>query len=225
VALLGDGVPAVGFPAPDHPLGGLVRGLPFVLAEACWFAPAYQPIATTGLDPQRNLLLCPRPFQLAQVRQLFPRDKEPIDYAIAGVLRAGAGGGVASLEFNIWDVRKGKLLKTLRHEGADAVQVLWPALLNYIEAAKPVSMPIEYALPADAAAHAKALDHLVHFFLVEKEVLPAEKLGEHAPRLAALAAHVDANPGALVPRLALEAGCGHCRNLGLEFSADVERPR
>lgn len=215
VALLGEGTRPGEFAAPDHPQAAVVRGLPLALAEACWFAPAYRPIATSGLDPQKNLLVCPRTFRLEQIRQLFPAREEPIDYAITGTLRAAAGGAVGAVEFTIWDVRKGKLLKTLTREGADALAHAWPLLLGYIEAAKPGPAPFEYALPAEPAAHAVALDHVLHFFLVEKGVLAAEKLAPHEARLEALAAYAAAHPGTLVPRLALVAALRHCEAIGL----------
>ncbi len=215
IALVGEGLKAGEFAAPDHPLAAVVRGLPLALAEACWFAPAYRPIATSGLDPQKNLLLCPRPFRLEQIRQLFPAREEPLDYALAGTVRAAAGGALGGVEFTIWDVRKGKLLKTLALEGADALARAWPLLLGYIEAAKPGPAPLDYALPADPGAHAVALDHVLHFFLVEKGVLAADKLAPHETRLEFLAAHAADHPAAAVPRLALVAALRHCQTLGL----------
>lgn len=220
-ALLGDGVPANSFAPPDHPLAGLVRGLPLALAEACWFAPAYQPIATTGLAPDKNLLLSPRPFRGEQIRQLFPQEKEPLDFGIAGTFHAAPGGAVASVEFTIWDVRKTKLLKTVRFEGPDALTRGWPLLLGYIEAAKPGPAPLAYALPADPVAHAVALDHVLHFFLVEKTVLAPEKLAPHTARLSYLAEYATTHSGAAVPRLALLAALQHCRTLGLEIPAEI----
>lgn len=220
-ALLGDGVPANSFAAPDHPLAALVRGLPLALAEACWFAPAYRPIATTGLAPDKNLLLSPRAFRGEQIRQLFPQEKEPLDFAIAGTIHAAPGGAIASVEFTIWEVRKTKLLKTVRFEGPDAISRGWPLLLGYIEAAKPGPAPLAYALPADPVAHAAALDHVLHFFLVEKAVLAPEKLAPHAPRLAFLAEYAAAHADLATARLTLFAALHHCQASGLEVPAEI----
>ena len=212
----------------DHPLASLARGLPFALAEACWFAPAYRPLALTGLDQEKELLRLPRAFRAEQLSQLFPKRETPLDYAISGTVRASAAGELLAAEFTIWDIRKHKLLKTLRHEGADAVARLWPVLLGYIEAAKPGPAPFDYALPADPAAHAVALDHVLHFFLAEKAVLAPEKLAPHDQRLAALAAYATAQGEAQVPRLLLQAALRHCATLGLavppEIAALAEQP-
>ncbi|MFT3830553.1 MAG: hypothetical protein QM691_12700 [Opitutaceae bacterium] len=211
----------------DHPLAPLTRGLPFALAEACWFAPAYRPVALTGLDPEKDLLRLPRAFRAEQISQLFPKKEEPIDYAISGTVHASAAGALAAVELTIWDIRKHKLLKSLRFDGADAVARAWPTLLGYIEAAKPGPAPLEYALPADPAAHAVALDHVLHFFLVEKNVLPPERLAPHEPRLAALADYATAHADVPVPRLLLFAALRHCQALGLavppEIAAAAER--
>ena len=220
-ALVGSGIPAGQIAPPDHPLAGLVRGLVLALAEACWFAPAYLPVAVTGLDPAKNLLLAPRAFVGEQVRQLFPKEKEPLDYAIVGTIHAGAGPDLAALEFTIWDIRKGKLLKSLRLDGADALSRAWPQLLGYIEALKPGPAPLSYALPADPARHAVALDQVLHFFLAEKGVLAVEKLAPHEARLAAVAAYAESQPEAVVPRLALVAAAQHCHNLGLALSPEL----
>ncbi len=220
-ALLGDGVPAKSFAPPDHPLAALVRGLPLVLAEVCWFAANYRPIATTGLAPDKNLLLSPLPFRGEQIRQLFPKEKEPLDYGIAGTIHAAPGGVIASLEFTIWDVRKTKLMKSLRFEGPDALARGWPQLLGFIEANKASTGAVPYTLPADPAAHAAALDHVLHFFLVEKSVLAAGKLAPHTTRLAALADYADTYHEAAAPRLALFAALHHCQALGLEVPPAV----
>ena len=221
IALAGDGV-APGKVAPaDHPLAATVRGLTFALAEACWFAPAYRALGVTGLDPDKNLLLLTQAFRGGQVRQLFPKEKEPVDYAITGLIQATPGGAVAFVEFSIWNIQKDKLLKTLRLDGADSIARAWPLLLGYIEAAKPGSAPLPYALPADPVVHAIALDHVLHFFLAEKGVLPLEKLAPHAPRLAALAAYASAHAEAAVPSLALVAALHHCQALGLEIPPGI----
>lgn len=221
IALVGDGVAEGKIAPPDHPLAPVVRGLPLALAEACWFAPAYRPTAVTGIDQEKNLLLAPRAFVAGQVRQLFPSDQDPIDYAIAGTLRAAPGGVIGSLEFVIWDIRKSKLLKTFRLDGPDALARAWPQLLGYIEAARPGPAPIDYALPADPVAHATALDHVLHFFLAEKGVVPPETLAPHLPRLAALAAYAAAHPDAVVPGLILRAAIRHCEALGLEVPPEI----
>jgi hypothetical protein len=221
LALSGDGIGAGKMAPPDHPLAALVRGLPFALAEACWFAPGYRPVALSGLDPDKNLLLSPRAFTGSQARDLFPKKEEPVDYAIAGTVQAAADGVLGAAEFTIWDIRKGKLLKTLRLEGADAVTRAWPVLLGYIEAAKPGPAPIEYALPADPVAHAVALDHLLHFFLAAKNVLAPEKLAPHEPRLAALAEYASSQPDAKVPSLMLVAALHHCQSLGLPIPPEI----
>ena len=176
----------------------------------------------TGLDPDKNLLIAPRAFVAGQVRQLFPSEQEPIDYAIAGTLRAAPGGVIGTLEFVIWDIRKSKLLKTLRLDGPDALARAWPQLLGYIEAARPGPAPFAYTLPTDPAAHAAALDHVLHFFLAEKGVLPPGKLAPHFPRLAALAAYAEGQAGAAVPRLALRAAIRHCETLALPVPAEIE---
>lgn len=221
IALAGDGV-APGKVAPaDHPLAATVRGLTFALAEACWFAPAYRALGVTGLDPDKNLLLLTQAFRGGQVRQLFPRGKEPVDYAITGLIQAAPDGAVAAVEFSIWNIQKDKLLKALRLDGADSIARAWPLLLGYIEAAKPGTARLPYTLPADPVAHAIALDHVLHFFLAEKGVLPLEKLAPHAPRLAALAAYASAHAEAAVPRLALVAALHHCQALGLEIPPEV----
>lgn len=222
LALVGPGIPAGQIAPSDHPLASLVRGLVFALAEACWFAPAYRPVAMTGIDPAKNLLLAPRAFSGEQIRQLFPKEKEPVDYAIAGTVQADAQNELAAVEFTIWDVRKNKGLKTLRFEGADAVNQAWPLLLGYIEAAKPGPAPISYTLPADPARHAVALDHVLHFFLAEKGVLAAEKLAPHEARLAAVAAYAESQGDAVVARFAVIAAAHHCRNLGLSLSPELE---
>ena len=220
-ALVGDGVTPGKVPPADHPLAATARGLTFALAEACWFAPAYRALGITGIDPEKNLLLLPRAFTGDQVRQLFPQEKEPIDYAITGTIKAAPGGAVASVEFAIWNIAKRKLLKTLRLDGPDSLSQAWSLLLGYIEAAKPASAPIPYALPADPVAHALALDQLLHFFLAEKGVLPREKLAPHAPRLTALADYASAHPQAIAPRLALRAAIHHCTALELEIPPAV----
>lgn len=214
-ALVGEGLPAGKIPPADHPLAALARGLPFALAEACWYAPAYRAVALTGLDPNKNLLVPPRVFSAGQIRDLFPRKEEPLDYAICGTIRAGTAGALAGIEFVIWNIRKNKLLKSLRLDDADALARGWPLLLGYIEAAKPSPASFDYATPADPAAHAAALDHVLHFFLVEKNVLPPEKLAPHEPRLTALADYAEATPGAAVPKFALQAALQHCTALGL----------
>ena len=220
-ALIGDGVATGRIAPPDHPLAAVVRGLTFALAEACWFAPAYRAISVTGLDPDKNLLLAPRAFRGEQVRQLFPQDQEPVDFAITGTVQAAAGGAVGAVEFTIWDIRKVKLLKTLRLDGPDSIPRAWPLLLGYIEAAKPGTAPVPYALPADPVAHAVALDHVLHFFLAEKGVLPVEKLAPHTPRLTALADYASAHADAATPRFALLAALHHCRALNLEIPPEV----
>ena len=221
LALVGDGI-APGKIAPaDHPLASTVRGFTFALAEACWFAPAYRALGITGLDPDKNLLLSPRAFRGEQIRQLFPKGKEPIDYAISGTIQAAPGGTVAAVEFSIWNIQKNKLLKTLRLDGPDSLSRAWSLLLGYIEAAKPGTAPLPYTLPTDPVAHAIALDHVLHFFLAEKGVLPPEKLAPHAPRLTALADYANAHADSAVPRLALFAALHHCQALGLEIPPEV----
>jgi hypothetical protein len=220
-ALAGDGISPGKIAPADHPLAATVRGLTFALAEACWFVPAYRALGVTGLDPDKNLLLIPRAFRGEQVRQLFPKEKEPVDYAITGAIQAAPGGAVASVEFSIWNIQKNKLLKTLRLDGPDSIARAWPLLLGYIEAAKPGCAPLPYSLPADPVAHAIALDHVLHFFLAEKGVVPLEKLAPHAPRLKALADYASAHAEAAVPRLALVAALHHCQALGLELPPEI----
>ena len=79
----------------------------------------------------------------------------------------------------------------------------------------------EAHLPADPVAHAIALDHVLHFFLAEKGVLPPEKLAPHAPRLTALADYANAHTYSAVPRLALFAALHHCQALGLEIPPEA----
>jgi len=221
IALVGDGVSPGKVAPADHPLAATVRGLTFALAEACWFVPAYRALGVTGLDPDKNLLILPQAFRSGQVRQLFPREKEPVDYAITGTIQAAPGGAVAATEFSIWNIQKDKLLKTLRLDGADSIARAWPLLLGYIEAAKPGTAPLPYVLPADPVAHAVALDHVLHFFLAEKGVLPREKLVPHIPRLAALATYASTHAEGTVPRLALVAALHHCQALSLEIPPEV----
>ncbi len=216
LALVVEGTKPNTMAPPDHPLAGVVRGLPLALAEVCWFCAGYRPVAMSGLTPDNTLLLSPMVFRGEQIRRLFPRDQEPLDYAIAGTVHSTADGRLAALEFTIWDTRKNKLLKALRHEGPDALAQAWPQVLAYIEATKPSTAPLAYTAPADPLGHAAALDEVAHFFLAEKGVLPVEKLAPHAPRLAALAAHATAHPGAPAARLAFFATLRHCANLGLE---------
>ena len=205
----------------DHPLASLVRGLPLALAEACWFVPAYRPLAVTGLDPNKNLLLSPRAFGGEQARQLFPQEVEPLDFAVSGTVRAAADGTLGSIEFTLWEVRKARLMKTFRAEGPDAVAKVWPQMLGYMEAAKPGSSPMPYTSAADPAAHAVVLDQLLHFFLADKKVLPLEKLTPHAPRLAALAAYAQAHAGSTVPRLAFFSALYHCQALKLGVPHEI----
>lgn len=221
LALNGDGVPEGRIAPADHPLAGLVRGLPFAIAEACWYAPAYRAIAVTGLDPEGNLLISPLAFGGEQVSQLFPKDQEPLDYALTGTMTAGPEGSVASIEFSIWDMRKTKLMKTFRTDGPDAWSKAWPLLLSYLEAAKPGSAPLAYALPVDPAAHAVVLDQLLHFFLAEKGVLPPKKLGPIEPRLTALAAYAESQPSVAVPRLTFFSALHHCQNLRIPLPPEI----
>ncbi len=217
LALTGEGLPKDTMAPADHPLASLVRGLPLALAEACWFVPVYRPVAVSGLDPQKNLLLTPRAFGGEQARQLFPHDVEPLDFAVAGTVRAAADSSLNSIEFTLWEVRKARLMKTVRAEGPDAVAQAWSQLLGYMEAAQPGRSPMPYTAPSDPAAHAVALDQVQHFFLAEKKVLPLEKLAPHGPRLEALAAYAEAHPEASVPRFAFFSAMHHCQAVGLEL--------
>ena len=221
IALTADGLPEGTLAPADHPLAALVRGLPLALAEACWFVPAYRPLAVSGIDPNMNLLLTPRAFRGEQARQLFPKEVEPMDFAVAGTVHATADGALDSVEFTLWEVRKARLMKTIRGQGAGAVANAWAQLLGYMEAAKTGSAPLAYTAPADPEAHAVALDTVLHFFLAEKKVLPLEKLAPHAPRLAALAAYATAHPDAAVPRLAFFSALHHSQNLGLALPREI----
>ena len=221
LALRGAGLPEGSLAPANHPLAALVRGLPLALAEACWFVPAYRPVAVSGLDPDKNLLLSPRAFGGEQARQLFPQDVEPLDFAVSGTVLTTTDGTLGSVEFTLWEVRKARLMKSIRAEGPEAVAKAWSQLLGYMEAAKPGTAPMPYTAPADPAAHAVALDQVLHFFLAEKKVLPMEKLAPHAPRLAALAAYAAAHPESNVPRLAFFSALHHCQNIGLTVPREI----
>ncbi len=221
LALTGDGVPEGKMAPATHPLASFVRGLPYALAEACWFAPAYRAVGVTGLDPEGNLLLTPMQFGGEQIAQLFPKNEEPLDYALTGAVSAGPEGSVAALELSIWDMRKTKLMKTFRAEGPEALTTLWPQLLTYLEASKPGAGPMEYALPRDPTEHATMLDHSLHFFLAEKAVIGPEKFGAVRPRIMELAQYAEKHTDSAVPRLMFFSALHHCQHLGIQLPPEV----
>lgn len=51
--------------------------------------------------------------------------REEVSNLLSWAGKPAAAGTLAALEFSIWDMRKSKLLKTLRHDGADALARGW----------------------------------------------------------------------------------------------------
>ena len=146
---------------------------------------------------------------------------EPLDFAVAGSVQAAADGTLRAVEFTLWEVRKARLMKTVRAEGAQAVTKAWSQLLGYLEATKPVNPLMPYAAPTDPAAHAVALDQVLHFFLAEKKILPLDRLAPHAPRLAELATYAQAYPESMVSRLTFFSALHHCQSMGLEVPREL----
>jgi hypothetical protein len=218
IALTGVGVEKNSPAPPDHPLAPVARGLPLALAEFCWFSPDYQPIAVVGVDPQQQIFLPPRAFGGEQARDLLTKERnELIGHAVAGTIQAGPDGTIAAAELTIWDAKKGRLVTTLRAEGPDALQVVWQKLLSPV---KHGPAPIEYAPPADPAAHASALNHALYFFLADKKVLPVERVAPHEIHLTALATYAETH-ATLVPRLTFLGAIRQCTTLGLGVPPDV----
>jgi len=190
----------------SHAASIWARAFPFAVGEALAFAPTWQPRAVVAIAPGDKLFVPPRGFGLEQVRGLFRGGKDAADYAVTGFV--GVVGDQVTVKVEIIDVRRDKSLKTFSETAAldqaeSALSAAFSNLRQYLEATELLPCEVVYAPPAPFVTHLAALDHALAFFLVDKQVVGPDFLGEDPARRAdALDALASAAKDPLAPLLA-----------------------
>lgn len=175
---------------PEDELGRLSRALPLWFAETFYFSPHYAPHAAIGLmdDGQgdRHYALFGIEWTTENLRQVADSATEPIDYVFTGALRHDAGD--YELLLRVWEMKKFRERKTftVRWTPATAdteLTKLHEAIRAFMEWT-PETRGLTYAPPAKPRAWLDALGASLGLFLLEKDLLPKDRM----PSLDALAA-------------------------------------
>lgn len=192
---------------PEDELGRLSRALPLWFAETFYFSPHYAPHAAIGLMDDgrggKHYALFGTEWTTENLRQLAESASEPIDYVFTGALRQDAGD--YELLLRVWEMKKFRERKTFTVRWtpatADAeLAKLHEAIRAFMEWT-PETRGLAYAPPVKPRAWLDALGVSLGLFLLEKNLLPKDRmpsLDELAASTAQLAASSEAAALALI---------------------------
>jgi hypothetical protein len=212
-------------PPPEDELARLSRGLPLWFAETFYFSPLYAPVAVVAFKSGPEGPSANRPvtfsaeWTMENLRQLVETSGEGVDYLITGALRAAAGD--YELLLRIWEVKTFRERKTFQARWTPATADTALARLHaevraYMEWS-PASAAFAYIAPARPRAWLDTLGASLGLFLVEKSILPAERLAPVESDLREVAQRAAQSEAASLAFLTLQA-----RAVKLGLAAPVE---
>ena len=198
---------------PEDELGGISRALPLWFAETFYFSPLYSPIAALGCvhdaDGSRRPMIFPAEMSVDNLKQLVDTAPDGLDYIFTGSLRRDAGE--FALILRIWEVKKLRERKyiSIRWTPATAdaeLKKLHEYVRSYMEwSPYPDGSGIPYSAPSAPTAWLDILGVLLRLFLVEKNLLPREQLGNFLPVFDAFAPHAFSPPASSLAWISLRS--------------------
>jgi len=198
---------------PEDELGRLSRAIPLWLAETFYFSPLYSSIAALGCfhgaGGDRRPAIFPTDWAVENVGQLADTTTEGLDYIFTGSIRREQGE--LSLVLRIWEAKKRRERKMISTRwtaaNADAeLRKLHEYVRAYMEwGPYPDGSGIPYSPPSAPTAWLDALGALLSLFLVEKNLLPRDQLGEFLPVFDAFAPHAFSPPASSLAWISLRA--------------------
>jgi len=198
---------------PMDELGRLSRAIPLWFAETFHFSPAYSSIAALGCfheaDGAKRPAIFPTDWTVENVGQLAATTTGGLDYIFTGSLRRESGE--LSLVLRIWEVKKLRERKQISirwtAENADAeLKKLHEYVRAYMEwAPYPEGSGIPYAPPSSAVAWLDVLASLQSLFLIEKNLLPRDQLGDFLPIFDEFAPHAFSPPASSLAWISLRS--------------------
>ena len=206
---------------PLDELGRLSRAVPLWLAETFYFSPVYSSIAALACFHEaggaRRPAIFPTDWTVENVRQLAETTTGGLDYIFTGSLRRESGE--LSLVLRIWEVKKLRERKQISTRwtasNADAeLSKLHEYVRAYMEwSPYPEGSGIPYSPPSNPTAWLEVLAALLSLFLVEKDLLLKDQLGDLLPVFDAFAPHAFSPPASSLAWISLRS---RAKSLGLE---------
>jgi hypothetical protein len=198
---------------PMDELGRLSRSIPLWFAETFYFSPAYSPIAALGCfheaDGAKRPAIFPTDWTVENVGQLAGTTTGGLDYIFTGSLRREPGE--LSLVLRIWEVKKLRERKqiSIRWTAASAdseLKKLHEYVRAYMEwAPYAEGSGIPYAPPSSATPWLDVLASLLSLFLVEKNLLPRDQIGDFLPIFDEFAPHAFSPPASSLAWISLRS--------------------